>query len=83
MSRSAPMFVAILFVSALTRVAVAADEAKTIATHDRWVTSVAHSSDGAIIATAGGQSLQYRPGDVLLWDAKSGNLIAALEGHTS
>ncbi|MBC8352187.1 MAG: WD40 repeat domain-containing protein [Planctomycetes bacterium] len=57
--------------------------AQSIATHERWVTSAVYSPDGSIIATAGGQSLQYRPGDVLLWDATSGNLIAALEGHTS
>lgn len=83
MSRSVHLSAAVLFVSALAQFAVAADEAKTIATHDRWVTSVTHSPDGSIIATAGGQSLQYRPGDVLLWEAASGNLIAALEGHTS
>lgn len=83
MIRSAHLFATISFVFALTQIALAADEAKTIATHDRWVTSIAHSADGAIIATAGGQSLQYRPGDVMLWDANSGNLIAALEGHTS
>ncbi len=83
MIRSVHTFATILFVSAVAQFAVAADEAKTIATHERWVTSVVHSPDGSIIATAGGQSLQYRPGDVLLWDAASGNLIAALEGHTS
>ena len=29
----------------------------------------------------GGQSLQYRPGDVLLWDLATGEQKAALEGH--
>lgn len=74
---------ATLIMAALVQVARAADEAQSIATHERWVTSIAHSADGAIIATAGGQSLQYRPGDVILWDAKTGKAIAALEGHTS
>jgi len=93
MIRSVQALAVILLFSALTQITVAADDvaentaaentAQSIATHERWVTSVAHSPDGAIIATAGGQSLQYRPGDVLLWDAASGNLIAALEGHTS
>ncbi|MEO8496631.1 MAG: WD40 repeat domain-containing protein [Planctomycetota bacterium] len=94
MIRSAQALAAMLLVSAFAQITVVADDvaadnvaadspAKTIATHERWVTSVAHSPDGAIIATAGGQSLQYRPGDVLLWEAASGNLIAALEGHTS
>lgn len=83
MIRSTCAFAAMLFVVLLAQFAAAADEGKTIATHDRWVTSIAYSSDGTMIATAGGQSLQYRPGDVMLWDAKSGNLIAALEGHTS
>ncbi len=88
MIRSAQALAAILLVSALAQFSIvsdvfAEDAPKTIATHERWVTSVVHSPDGAVIATAGGQSLQYRPGDVLLWDAASGNLIAALEGHTS
>lgn len=73
---------AMLF-SASAIVAISADDATSIATHDRWVTSIAHSADGSMIATGGGQSLQYRPGDVILWDAKSGAMIAALEGHTS
>ncbi|MDA1050578.1 MAG: WD40 repeat domain-containing protein [Planctomycetota bacterium] len=83
MIRSAQALAAILLVSILAQITVAADEAQTISTHERWVTAVTHSPDGAIIATAGGQSLQYRPGDVLLWDAANGNLIATLEGHTS
>ena len=61
------------------------EEAKeeTIAGHQRWVTSLAYSPSGSILATAGGQSLQYRPGDVKLWDASNGKLIASLEGHSS
>lgn len=53
------------------------DEQPTIATHDRWVTSAVFLSDGTL-ATAGGDSLQFRPGDLDLWDVKSGKLLAAL-----
>ena len=61
------------------------EEAKeeTIASHQRWVTSLAYSPNGSILATAGGESLQYRPGDVKLWDTRNGKLIASLEGHSS
>lgn len=57
--------------------------AAPIAKHENWVTTVLYSADGATLVTAGGQSLQYRPGDVKLWDAKSGNAIASLEGQSS
>jgi len=68
-----------------TSVLTAADPPakSTLATHDRWVTSVCFSADGATMATAGGQSLLYRPGDVIVWDAKSGAQKAKLEGHSS
>ena len=59
----------------------AADE--SIAQHQRWVTAIAFDADGKVLATAGGESLQYRPGDVKLWDAASGSLLATLEGHDS
>ena len=71
-----------IYCLALTAPALA-DEPTPLVKHDRWVTAAAYSSDGATLATAGGQSLQYRPGDVLLWDPKTGNLLATLEGHTS
>ena len=54
-----------------------------IAEHERWVTSLVFSPADNLLATAGGQSLQYRPGDVKLWDTQSGSLLASLEGHTS
>ena len=43
-----------------------AQEVSAIAKHTRWVTSLAFSNDGAMLASAGGESLQYRPGDVKL-----------------
>ena len=55
----------------------------TLATHDRWVTSVLFSTDGAKLCTTGGESLLYRPGDVQIWDPASGQLVAQLEGHPS
>jgi len=57
----------------------AADEGAPIALHKRWATAAAYSSQG-VLATTGGESLQYRPGDVLLWDAE-GKQVASLEGH--
>ena len=60
-----------------------APKEETIASHERWVTSLAYSADGSILATVGGASLQYRPGDVKLWDTSNGKLIASLEGHSS
>ncbi|MCA9179654.1 MAG: WD40 repeat domain-containing protein [Planctomycetales bacterium] len=56
--------------------AVAADSLKD---HDRWVVSVS-VSDG-LLASGGGQSLQYRPGDVNLWDLATGEKKGTLEGH--
>src|SRR5688500_1273076 len=58
----------------------AAQEPAAIAKHGRWVTDLAFSGDGSVLATVGGESLQYRPGDVQLWDPKSGALTASLEG---
>src|SRR5690606_37563103 len=57
-----------------------AQDAPTIPTHHRWVTAAAFSPDGAKLATVGGESLLYRPGDVLLWDPKTGAHLAAFSG---
>ena len=46
-----------------------------------WVTAMDVSVDGKLLAVVGGQSLLYRPGYVKLFDAASGALVAALEGH--
>jgi WD40 repeat protein len=68
-----------LVVTTLVTVA-AAQEPPAIAKHTRWVTDLAFSGDGTLLATVGGESLQYRPGDVKLWDPKTGALTASLEG---
>ena len=80
-----PSFARALFASlacafVFAHLPAAAQEVPAIAKHTRWVTSLAFSNDGAILASAGGESLQYRPGDVKLWDPKTGGLIASLEG---
>ena len=56
-------------------------EPVTIATHDRWVTSLAFAPANNLLVTAGGQSLQYRPGDVVLWDASNGRCGRLLASH--
>lgn len=65
---------------AMASVAASAQEAAPIAKHNRWVTNLAFSQDGQTLATVGGESLQYRPGDVKLWNAKTGALAASLDG---
>jgi WD40 repeat protein len=73
---------AVSIISVFLASAAAAQEPAAIAKHNRWVTDLAFSGDGAVLATVGGESLQYRPGDVKLWDPKTGALTAALEnGH--
>ena len=59
------------------------DAGTALAKYDRWVTSLGFSPANNMLVTAGGQSLQYRPGDVKIWDATSGNLVASFEGHSS
>ncbi len=65
-----------LFVSCAS-IFAADDPAPTLATHDRWVTALAFSPDGKTLATVGGQSLLYRPGDVQLWEVASGKHVAS------
>jgi len=65
----------------VSAVASAADEPATLAKQSRWVTSVLFIENGAKLVTGGGESLLYRPGDVAVWDAKSGAQVAALAGQ--
>src|SRR5688572_5281499 len=74
-----PSLFAFLFSSAAS--SRAADEPGNLAKHTRWVTAVAFSPDGKTLASVGGETLLYRPGDVNLWDATNGNAKAALKGH--
>jgi WD40 repeat protein len=61
--------------------ALAAEDAPTLAKQSRWVTSAAFISEGSQLVTGGGESLLYRAGDVKLWDVKTGNQVASLEGQ--
>jgi WD40 repeat protein len=58
-----------------------AQEEAPLAKFDRWVTSVAFSPDSSLLASAGGETLLYRNGDVKLWNPTSGEAVASLEGH--
>src|SRR5262245_4336960 len=59
----------------------AAQDPPTLAKQNRWVTSTAFMGGGAKLVSGGGESLLYRPGDLRIWDAKSGALAASLEGQ--
>jgi len=65
----------------LVPVAKAADDLSPFAKHDNWVTSVSFSADGGTLATGGGQGLLYRPGDVKIWDTKTGAEKKSLAGN--
>ena len=47
---------------------------------DRWVIAADFTTDGTSLVTAGGESLLYRPGDVVVWKA-DGSRIGDLSGH--
>ena len=46
----------------------------------RWVIAADYTTDGATLVTAGGESLLYRPGDVVVWKA-DGTRVGDLAGH--
>ena len=54
--------------------------AATLGDFKRWVIAADYSHDGATLVTAGGESLLYRPGDVVVWKADGGR-IGELAGH--
>jgi WD40 repeat protein/serine/threonine protein kinase/tetratricopeptide (TPR) repeat protein len=61
----------------------------TLKGHTGWVFSVAVSPDGRLIATAGGGNPYWntqapeatQPGEVILWDAATGEQIRTIRGH--
>src|SRR5437867_2915747 len=75
-------FLGLLLIQAIARQA-AADEPVVLAKFTNWVTAVAFSPLDGTLASVGGQSLLYRPGDVKLWNAADGALKASLDGHAS
>ena len=72
----------VIFVASATS-GIAADPPAPAATLDafgRWVIATDFASDGATLATAGGESLLYRAGDVVVWKA-DGTRVGDLPGH--
>ncbi len=59
-----------------------AAEVTTFRGHDAGVWSAAFLPDGERVVSAGGTSFD-RPGQVLLWNAKTGRQIRSFTGHTS
>ncbi len=48
-----------------------------------WVTSVAYAPDGNTLATVGGHTIVFKPGEVKLWDVAQGKQKGTLPGHES
>ena len=58
------------------------DKGDTISSFGRWIISSDYTDDGAFLITAGGESLLYRPGDVVVWKA-DGTRVGNLSGHAT
>lgn len=74
---------AVLVLMAVASQGIAADTPAPAATLDgfgRWVIAADFAGDGATFATAGGESLLYRAGDVVVWKA-DGTRVGDLAGH--
>ncbi|MFO0423061.1 MAG: WD40 repeat domain-containing protein, partial [Planctomycetia bacterium] len=54
--------------------------ATAIGDFKRWVIAAEYAPDGATFATAGGESLLYRPGDVVVWKP-DGTRVGDMAGH--
>ena len=46
----------------------------------RWIISADYVGDGSLLVTGGGESLLYRPGDVIIWKS-DGSRVGELPGH--
>ena len=57
-------------------------EGETISSFGRWIISSDYTDDGAFLITAGGESLLYRPGDVVVWKA-DGSRVGNFSGHAT
>ena len=60
--------------------AAATAPAANLPAFTRWVIAADYARDGATLVTAGGESLLYRPGDVVVWKA-DGSRVGDLAGH--
>lgn len=72
---------AVLPVAAQEPPAAAPAPAPNLPAFTRWIIAADYTRDGAQLVTAGGESLLYRPGDVVVWNAADGNRIGDLAGH--
>jgi hypothetical protein len=82
MIRSIRLAAIVLLLSIASR-AIAADPPAPAATLDalgRWVIAADFARDGSTLVTAGGESLLYRPGDVIVWKT-DGTRVGDLAGH--
>ncbi|MFM7207926.1 MAG: WD40 repeat domain-containing protein [Planctomycetaceae bacterium] len=77
--------VAIMFaaccVPATAADAPAGDAVTKLADFTRWVIACDTSRDGRVLVTAGGDSLLYRPGDVIAWNRGDGTRLGEFSGH--
>ena len=60
--------------------AAAPTPAANLPAFTRWVIAADYARDGATLVTAGGESLLYRPGDVVVWKT-DGSRVGDLAGH--
>jgi hypothetical protein len=72
---------AVLALVSLAGRPAAADPAATVDGYGRWVIAADYSRDGKLLVTAGGDSLLYRPGDVIAWNVADGSRIGDFAGH--
>lgn len=72
---------ALMFVAGVLPLSTKAQDAPNLARQARWVTSASFIGGGAQLITGGGESLLYRAGDIKIWEVKSGNQVASLEGQ--
>ncbi len=56
---------------------------RSINAHTDLATSVAFSPDGKTLASGGGQTLTYRPGELAIWNVENGELVRKIDGHDS
>lgn len=71
---------AIAFVLVVASAAAAGDPAG-LTDFGRWVIAADYSRDGQMLVTAGGDSLLYRPGDVVAWNVADGTRLGDFVGH--
>ncbi len=74
------VLVGMLALLSAVSVATAATPADALPAFARWIIAADYSRNGSVLVTAGGESLLYHPGDVVIWQA-DGSRLADLPGH--